>query len=75
MCFRCDEEEVLKFHALWRRALRQPDALALSEKECNSITQFHTCEMNSDTRSGADTEGVECRFCGRRERFGSVSFF
>jgi hypothetical protein len=49
MRLRCNQKEVLKLHTLWRRAFRQVNTLTLPEKECDSITQFHTCEMNANT--------------------------
>lgn len=36
----CDQEEVLEFHALWRRARRQLDASTFSEEERDRISQF-----------------------------------
>jgi hypothetical protein len=74
MCLWSNQKEVLKLHTFRRRAVRQLDTLALSEKECNGISQLHARKVNANTRPCTHTEGMEGRFSGRRERFSGITF-
>jgi hypothetical protein len=59
MSFRGDQEKVLELHALWRRTWRKPNTLTLPKEESNSISKFHTRQMDANARSCANTEGME----------------
>ena len=48
MSLRRNQKEVLKLHALRRRALRQPNTPVLSKEESNRISQLHASKMNTD---------------------------
>lgn len=69
-----NQEEILKLHTLRSRALRQLNSLALPEEEGRCVAQFHTCEMNADTRPGSGAERVECSFGVGSGGFGGSLF-
>jgi hypothetical protein len=57
--FRCNQEEVLKLHALGRSARSKLDTLTLSVKESNGITKLHASKVDTNTRPCSCAEGME----------------
>lgn len=75
MRFRRDQEEILKLHALGRRACRKLNPLHLPEHESHRVSQLHACQVDADARPSSGAEGVKRGLCGRGEGFGGVAFF
>jgi hypothetical protein len=44
-----NQEEILKLHALGRRARRELDPLHLPKHERHRVPQLHACQVNTDT--------------------------
>ena len=75
MRLRRNQEEILKLHALGRRARCKLNSLHLPEHECHRVPELHACQVNTDTRPSSGSEGVKVSLRGWREGFGGVAFF
>ena len=64
MCLGRNQEEILKLHALGRRARRKSNTLQLPKHERHRVPQLHSCQVDTDTRPSSGSEGVEGSLCG-----------